>query len=82
MNCDTIKTKLEQALLLDECIVKGKDGTFEVILVGEIFNDLSRVKKQQTVYEHLTEEISNNKIHAITIKALTPEQWHKHKNLN
>ncbi|WP_019614378.1 BolA family protein [Psychromonas ossibalaenae] len=80
MNIETIKEKLEQALVLDECIVKGENGTFQVIAVGEIFSDLSRVKKQQVVYGPLTEEIASNAIHALTIKALTPDEWQKQKH--
>jgi acid stress-induced BolA-like protein IbaG/YrbA len=80
MNIETIKEKLEQALELDECIVKGENGTFQVIAVGQIFKDLSRVKKQQIIYAPLMEEIASNAIHALTIKALTPDDWQKQKH--
>jgi acid stress-induced BolA-like protein IbaG/YrbA len=80
MNTETIKEKLEQALVLDECIVKGEDGTFQVIAVSAIFADMSRVKKQQAIYELLTEEIASNAIHALSIKALTPDEWQKQKH--
>ena len=80
MNIETIKEKLEQALVLDECIVKGENGTFQVIAVGDIFSDLSRIKKQQIIYGPLTEEIASNAIHALTIKALTPDEWQKQKH--
>lgn len=80
MNTEMIKEKLEQALTLDECIVKGENGTFQVIAVSEMFIDMNRVKKQQTIYEHLSEEIASNAIHALTIKALTPDEWQKQKH--
>jgi len=80
MNIETIKEKLEQALELDECIVKGENGTFQVIAVGQIFENLSRVKKQQIIYAPLMEEIASNAIHALTIKALTPDDWQKQKH--
>jgi len=80
MNIETIKEKLQQALVLDECIVKGENGTFQVIAVGDIFSGLSRVKKQQVIYGPLTEEIASNAIHALTIKALTPDEWQKQKH--
>ena len=80
MNTETIKEKLEQALALDECIVKGENGTFQVIAVSAIFSDMSRVKKQQAIYEQLTEEIASNAIHALSIKALTPDEWQKQKH--
>ncbi|HEY5715373.1 MAG TPA: BolA/IbaG family iron-sulfur metabolism protein [Psychromonas sp.] len=80
MNIEIIKEKLQQALVLDECIVKGENGTFQVIAVGDIFSGLSRVKKQQLIYGPLTEEIASNAIHALTIKALTPDEWQKQKH--
>jgi acid stress-induced BolA-like protein IbaG/YrbA len=80
MNIETIKEKLEQALDLDECIVRGEGGTFEVIAVGAIFSGLSRIKKQQIIYGPLTEDISSNAIHALTIKAFTPDDWQKQKH--
>ncbi len=80
MDIKAIKEKLEQALVLDECIVKGENGNFQVIVVSEMFADMSRVKKQQVVYGPLTEEIASNAIHALTIKALTPDEWQKQKH--
>jgi len=80
MNTEIIKEKLEQALALDECIVKGESGKFQVIVVSEMFVDMSRVKKQQVVYGPLTEEIESNAIHALSIKALTPNEWQKQKH--
>jgi len=80
MNTETIKEKLEQALALEQCIVKGENGTFQVIAVSAIFADMSRVKKQQAIYGPLTEEIASNAIHALSIKALTPDEWQKQKH--
>jgi len=80
MNTETIKEKLEQALALDQCIVKGENGTFQVIAVSTIFENMSRVKKQQAIYGPLTEEIASNAIHALSIKALTPDEWQKQKH--
>ncbi|WP_435234908.1 BolA family protein [Psychromonas sp. PT13] len=80
MNIEIIKDKLEKALELDECIVRGENGTFEVIAVGAVFSDLSRIKKQQLIYGPLTSDISSNAIHALTIKAYSPEDWQKQKH--
>lgn len=80
MDIKIIKEKLENALSLDECIVKGENGTFQVIAVSPLFETLSRVKKQQVIYEPLKEDIATNAIHALSIKALTPTEWQKHKH--
>ena len=41
MNTEIIKEKLEQALPLDVCIVKGDSGTFQVIAVSDLFIDMT-----------------------------------------
>jgi acid stress-induced BolA-like protein IbaG/YrbA len=80
MDIETIKEKIESELTLQECIVKGESGTFQVIAVSDMFEGMSRVKKQQTIYALLKEEIASNAIHALTIKALTPDEWQKQKH--
>ncbi|XKY36072.1 BolA family iron metabolism protein IbaG [Enterovibrio sp. 27052020O] len=76
-----IKAMLEDALTLDELHVKGDGSHFEVIAVGDIFDGMSRVKKQQTIYGPLMEHIRTNAIHALSIKALTPAEWARDKKL-
>jgi hypothetical protein len=43
---------------------------------------LSRVKKQQAVYAPLMEYIADNRIHALSIKAFTPQEWARDRKLN
>ncbi len=56
--------------------------TSEVIAVGEMFDGMSRVKKQQAVYAPLMEYIADNRIHALSIKAFTPQEWARDRKLN
>ncbi|MFM2479276.1 BolA family protein [Celerinatantimonas sp. MCCC 1A17872] len=79
MQPEQIKQILQTALTVDELQVKGEDSHFEVFAVGEIFDGLSRVKKQQVIYAPLAEYIADNTIHALTIKAYTPAEWEKAK---
>jgi acid stress-induced BolA-like protein IbaG/YrbA len=76
-----IKQILETALTLDEVIVKGEGSHYEVIAVGAMFDGMSRVKKQQTVYAPLMEHIATNAIHALSIKTYTPAEWARDKKL-
>lgn len=50
--------------------------------MGEMFDDMSRVKKQQSVYAPLMEYIADNRIHALSIKAFTPQEWARDRKLN
>jgi acid stress-induced BolA-like protein IbaG/YrbA len=76
-----VKAILDAALSLDELHVKGDGSHFEVVAVAEMFDGMSRVKKQQTIYGPLMEHIARNDIHAVSIKAMTPAEWARDKKL-
>src|SRR5690606_31035881 len=77
-----IQSVLMNALSLQEVHVTGDGSHFQVITVGEIFDGMSRVKKQQAVYAPLMEYIADNRIHALSIKAYTPQEWERDRKLN
>ena len=79
MHPTEIESILRAALALDELYVQGDNGHFQVIAVSALFAGMSRVKKQQTVYAPLAEHIASNAIHALSIKAFTPEEWKREK---
>ncbi|MDD2842962.1 MAG: BolA family transcriptional regulator, partial [Tolumonas sp.] len=81
MHPTEIESILRAALALDELYVQGDNGHFQVIAVSALFAGMSRVKKQQTIYAPLTEQIASNAIHALSIKAFTPEEWQRDRKL-
>ena len=82
MENNEIQTVLMNALSLQEAHVSGDGSHFQVIAVGEMFDGMSRVKKQQAVYAPLMEYIADNRIHALSIKAFTPQEWARDRKLN
>jgi acid stress-induced BolA-like protein IbaG/YrbA len=48
---------------------------YQVTAIGEIFDGLSPVKKQQLIYACLNKYILDGTIHAVVIKTFTPAQW-------
>jgi acid stress-induced BolA-like protein IbaG/YrbA len=82
MENNEIQTVLMNALSLQEAHVSGDGSHFQVIAVGEMFDGMSRVKKQQAVYAPLMEYIADNRIHALSIKAFTPQAWARDRTLN
>jgi len=72
---------LNDALNLEEIHVKGEGSHYEVIAVDASFEGMSRVKKQQLIYAPLMEYIQRNDIHAVSIKAFTPDDWARDKKL-
>jgi acid stress-induced BolA-like protein IbaG/YrbA len=81
MENNEIQSVIMQALALDEVHVSGDGSHFQIIAVGELFASLSRVKKQQTVYAPLMQYIADNRIHAVSIKTFTPEEWQRERKL-
>lgn len=82
MENQEIQSVLMNALPLQQVIVSGDGSHFQVIVVGELFDGMSRVKKQQTVYGPLMPFIADNRMHAVSIKAYTPAEWERDRKLN
>jgi acid stress-induced BolA-like protein IbaG/YrbA len=76
---EDIKATLAEHIELNEVHVQGDGSHFQVIAVSDAFADLSRVKKQQMVYKPLSEKIKDGSVHALSIKAFTPEEWDKQR---
>ncbi|QXO17728.1 MULTISPECIES: BolA family iron metabolism protein IbaG [Vibrio] len=81
MDSAQVQQILEQALELQEIHVKGEGSHYEVLAVDAAFEGMSRVKKQQMIYAPLMEYIQRNDIHAVSIKAFTPDEWARDKKL-
>lgn len=79
MEVSQIEAALNAAFELEHVQVKSDGSHFSVIVVGEVFATMSRVKKQQSVYAPLNQWIASGEIHALSIKAFTPEQWKREK---
>jgi acid stress-induced BolA-like protein IbaG/YrbA len=51
--------------------VEGGDGKYLVTAVGDIFEGLNAVKRQQTIYRILNQHIASGAIHAVTMRLKT-----------
>lgn len=75
MTPDEIKNLIEKAIPGSQAIVSGDGSKFETSVISPIFHQLSQVKRHQQVYATLNEQITSGALHALTIKAYTPEEW-------
>jgi len=82
MEIEKIKALINAQLSLDELHVKGENGHYQVIAVSNIFDGMSRVKQQQSIYAPLNDVIASGAVHAVSIKAFTPEKWKREQLLN
>lgn len=75
MTSDEIKVLIESGIESAVVKVSGENGMFDAVVVAEQFAGLSAVKKQQMVYATVKDQISSGELHALTIKAYTPDEW-------
>lgn len=82
MENSDIEKLINDAVELDELHVKFDGSQCKVIAVADFLGELSRVKKQQTIYSPLSEAIKEGAIHAVTIKTFTTTEWQREKMFN
>lgn len=75
MDAATVKALLLNHLPDCEFHVQGEGSNYDITAVGEVFEGLRPVKKQQLVYGALNDEIASGAIHAVNIRTLTPAEW-------
>jgi monothiol glutaredoxin len=56
-------------------LVEGEGCDLLIVVVSEQFTDLALVKKQQLVMATLKEPLASGKLHAVSVKAYTPDEW-------
>ncbi|MGM0554517.1 MAG: BolA family protein [Pseudomonadota bacterium] len=54
--------------------VTGGEGKFEALVVSPQFAGMNAVKKHQAVYATVREQIDSGEVHALSIRAFTPDE--------
>lgn len=75
MQPEEVKSLLEERTEGCEFYIQGEGCNFQVTAIGDVFEGMSPVKRQQLIYSALSDEIASGALHAITIKTYTPIQW-------
>ncbi|WP_129141904.1 BolA family protein [Modicisalibacter coralii] len=75
MQPNDVKELLEARIDGCEFHIQGEGCNFQVIAVGDVFDGLGPVKRQQLIYSALSDEIASGALHAVSIKTYTPTQW-------
>ena len=71
MDASQITTELNAELSDCQVTVDGGDGKYLVTVIGDVFEGLNAVKRQQAIYKILNEHITSGAIHAITMNLMT-----------
>ena len=71
MDAPQIQKLLQEHLSDCQIQVLGVAGKYELKAIGDVFQGLTAVKRQQKIYSILNPYISDGSIHAVTMKLLT-----------
>ncbi len=75
MSPEDLQTLLAEKLEKCQVTVESDGHTYHFTVVGDVFEGLNAVKRQQYVYAALNEKIADGSVHAVSIKTYTPAQW-------
>lgn len=81
MNPEDVQELIQAGLPDCEVKVQGDGSHFDAVVIGDVFEGMSAVKKQQKVYATLGDKITSGEVHALSIKTFTPEEWEKAQKL-
>ena len=81
MQPDEIKQLIEAGIADCEAVVQGDGSHFDAVVVSPDFAGKTLLQEQRMVYATLGDRITTGEIHALTIKAYTPEEWESAKKL-
>lgn len=75
MQPDEIKKLIEAGLTNAQAFVEGDGAHFTATVVCPLFSGKSRIQKQQLVYDTVKAELLDGRLHALSLKTFTPEEW-------
>jgi monothiol glutaredoxin len=68
---------VNQGLPDAKVLVEGEGCDLSITVISTQFTDLAPVKKQQLVLATLKVPLASGKLHAVSVKAYTPDEWHE-----
>lgn len=77
MDSEQLAALLKAAFPEADVAVTGQAGKFDLRIVDAQFEGKRPVARQQAVYAPINQQIASGEVHAVTIRAMTPEEWRK-----
>ena len=74
METSEVKKIIEAGIPGSEATVTADGNKYTAVVVADAFEGMTMVAEQKMVYALLDEHIQSGAVHALTIKALTPEE--------
>ncbi len=74
METSEVEKIIEAGIAGSEATVTADGSKYTATVVADVFEGMTMVAEQKMIYALLNEHIQSGVIHALTIKALTPEE--------
>jgi acid stress-induced BolA-like protein IbaG/YrbA len=75
MEPEAVKALIEAGIPGAQATVTSDGNKYTTIVVADAFEGKTMVAEQKMIYAVLDEHIQSGAIHALTIKAYTPQEW-------
>jgi monothiol glutaredoxin len=75
LTASDVKQLVSQGFSDATVMIEGEGCDLLITVVSAQFSELTSVKKQQLVMATLKEPLASGKLHAISVKAYTPDEW-------
>jgi monothiol glutaredoxin len=75
LTANEVTQLVQQGFSDDKVMVEGEGCDLTITVVSSEFTDLPLVKKQQLVMATLKAPLASGKLHALSVKAYTPDEW-------
>lgn len=75
MEPEAIRDMIEAGLEDSQAHVEGDGTHFMAVVVCPAFVGKTRIQKQQMVYDTVRAQLLDGSLHALSIKAYTPDEW-------
>ena len=80
MSPDDVKKLIEEGVEGAEAIISGEGCNLEATVISDAFEGKTMLAEQKLVYATVNHLIQTGELHALGIKAFTPEEWEKEKS--
>lgn len=75
MEPDEVKRLIETGIADGTVSVTGDGRHFEAVVISASFGDKNMLQRHRAIYAALGDRMQNDVVHALSIKAYTPEEW-------
>ncbi len=75
MTPDDVKKLIEEGIPGSQAIISGEGCNLEATVISNQFEGKTMLAEQKMVYAVVNDLITSGELHALGIKAYTPEEW-------